>query len=523
MTEMRPIKNTSPNASADAAVGLTRRSLIQGSAAMATALSAPAAAFQAFLAKPAHARRMAAGSDYGPLVEVADANTGLPLLKLPQGFDYLSFGITGDRMADGTLTPGGHDGMAVIRGRGRHVTLVRNHELSSGPAFGRQDTPVFDDQAGGGTTNLVFDTRHARLVEDWASLSGTIRNCAGGHNPLGRSWLTCEETTASGHGYIFEVPAKGTASAVPIKDAGRFSHEAVAVDPRTGIVYETEDAGICGFYRYVPDQRHDLESGGRLQMARVRGSSFPVNLNGGNPGRNELATSLDLPVGDPIAIGESFPIEWVDIARPDPGIGEPSVVAQGIEQGGAVFTRGEGAWYSAGSVFWVSTDGGEARQGQIWEYNIREERMTLIFESTDPFALNNPDNITVAPSGSLLLCEDGGAVKDEFGAIVRGEQLVGLTPDGMLFPFAENNIVIPDDRPVGGRAGDQRTREWAGATFTFDGEWLFANIQTPGITFAITGPWERGPLGGRRERDDDERGHDERGHDEREENERNDD
>lgn len=511
MTEMRPIRGgANTDQSADPSHGLTRRSLLQGSAAMAASVSAPAAAFQAFMTKPAHARRMAASPDYGPLAEVIDANTGLPLLKLPQGFDYVSFGITGDPMADGTLTPGGHDGMAVTRGRGRRVTLVRNHELSSGPAFGHQETPIFDDEAGGGTTNLVFDTRHAQLVEDWASLSGTIRNCAGGLSPIGRSWLTCEETTTPGHGYIFDVPAKGTASALPIRDAGRFSHEAVAVDPRSGIVYETEDSGICGFYRYVPEQRRNLEGGGRLQMARVRGSSFPVNLNGGNPRRNDLATSLDLPVGDPIAIGESFPIEWVDIPEPDPMLDGPSVVAQGIAQGGAFFTRGEGAWYSAGSVFWTSTDGGEARQGQVWEYNIREERLTLIFESTDPFALNNPDNITVARSGALLLCEDGGGVRDETGAIIRGEQLVGLSTDGALFPFAENNIVIPDDQPVGGRTGDQRTREWAGATFTFDGEWLFANIQTPGITFAITGPWERGPLGGRGRDDDDERDDDDR-------------
>jgi secreted PhoX family phosphatase len=34
--------------------------------------------------------------------------------------------------------------------------------------------------------------------------------------------------------------------------------------------------------------------------------------------------------------------------------------------------------------------------------------------------------------------------------------------------------------------------EFAGATFF--GDWLFVNIQTPGITFAITGPWDSGPL-----------------------------
>ena len=38
--------------------------------------------------------------------------------------------------------------------------------------------------------------------------------------------------------------------------------------------------------------------------------------------------------------------------------------------------------------------------------------------------------------------------------------------------------------------GDYRGAEWAGATFSPDGDTLFVNIQTPGITFAITGPWD---------------------------------
>ena len=40
--------------------------------------------------------------------------------------------------------------------------------------------------------------------------------------------------------------------------------------------------------------------------------------------------------------------------------------------------------------------------------------------------------------------------------------------------------------------GDYRGQEWAGATF-FD-KWLFVNIQTPGVTFAIRGPWKKGSL-----------------------------
>ena len=54
---------------------------------------------------------------------------------------------------------------------------------------------------------------------------------------------------------------------------GRFTHEAIAVDPHTGIVYETEDAGFTsGFYRYVPSQRGKLAAGGTLQMLASKAS-----------------------------------------------------------------------------------------------------------------------------------------------------------------------------------------------------------------------------------------------------------
>jgi secreted PhoX family phosphatase len=45
---------------------------------------------------------------------------------------------------------------------------------------------------------------------------------------------------------------------------------------------------------------------------------------------------------------------------------------------------------------------------------------------------------------------------------------------GETFPLAHN------------RLGDE---EFAGATFSPDGATLFVNIQVPGTTFAIWGPW----------------------------------
>ena len=66
-----------------------------------------------------------------------------------------------------------------------------------------------------------------------------------------------------------------------------------------------------------------------------------------------------------------------------------------------------------------------------------------------------------------------------------------LAPGRDAVTVAENNIVLGRGNTLGIAAADCRDAEWAGATFDADGKTLYANIQTPGITFAITGPWDR--------------------------------
>jgi uncharacterized protein len=190
------------------------------------------------------------------------------------------------------------------------------------------------------------------------------------------TWISCEETLVEGHGWNFEV-GTFTGNPKPIKEMGRFSHEALMVDPRTGYVYETEDSDRAGFFKFVANPRGKLQGGGRLYMLKIW---------------NEDGVDL----GGAFEPGTTWNTSWVRID--DPTAASKSCFQQGFEKGGAVFRRLEGA----------------------------------------------ADQIAAA-----------------------------------------GKSVAP---------GNFTQQEWAGACFSPDGRWLFVNIQTPGITFAITGPWHKGPL-----------------------------
>lgn len=407
------------------------------------------------------------------LVPTACARTGLPLLELPPGSEYLSFGWTGDTMDDGRPTPARHDGMAVVRSTADRVTLIRNHEnYGDTGAFGAADL-TYDPAADGGCTVLEFDTRAAALTSARVALAGTTFNCAGGATPWG-TWLSGEEWVVGPgdpsrdrtralafereHGWMFEVSPHAPHRVRRLPALGRFQHEAAAVDPRTGLVYLTEDRSICGFYRFRPERRGDLAHGGRLQMLAARGLE---DARRGVPG------------------DRSWAVDWVDIADPErghtPGSRDAAgVVAQGLAQGGTRFARLEGCWYRDSIVYFASTSGGDAGCGQIWRYDAASSRLRLLYESPDAATLDSPDNLTVTPRGGLLICEDGDREATLLHHLSRG---------GVLTPLARNNVRLDGER--NGIAGDFRGREFAGACFSPDGRWLFLNIQSPGISFAI--------------------------------------
>ena len=479
----------------------SRRSFLRTSLAGASGLFAPGGVDLALAAISTGPRSSAQG--FGPLV--ADP---AGLLDLPSGFRYqlLSPGITeydgksdarfASKLSDGSPTPGSHDGMAAFPGPGGVTILVRNHELDpgEGPFVDVKRQRPYDPKSGGGTTTLWVDPER-KLVKSFASLSGTLRNCAGGRTPWG-SWLSAEEHTdmpgaedgrnadltpevSRPHGYIFEVDSRseGLVDPVPLKAMGRFRHEAVAIDPETGFAYLSEDMEDGLLYRFraaVLDRGTkpsalrvgDYAQGGVLEALRVK--ARPRLLT-----QNQKDTNA-------IKLGDSLEIEWVRIEEPDaamdnervagakkPRAAPTSTRAQGFANGCAQFARTEGIAYSNGSVYFCCTNGGPSKLGQVFRISLREQRLSLVVQSDDHSLLDGPDNICGAPWGDLVVCEDNLSKRENF--------VVGVTPQGRCYRIARN--------------AHPKKREFAGACFSPDGSTLFVNVQNPGLTFAIWGPW----------------------------------
>jgi len=467
-----------------AANTLTRRQFLRTCGVVTVGFVAYQKAFSAGVDAMAAAASQAEG--YGPLVEDPRG-----LIDLPQGFICRIVSRAGEEMDDGLLVPGRPDAMAAFPGPNGTTLIVCNHEcvrMSDGP-FGRNNTrlgripadKLYDMGAGmtpnpGGTTTIVWDTRVNIRARQFMSLAGTLINCAGGPTPWG-SWISCEETALTAgyheeekihclkdHGWCFEVPAShevGLADPVPLTGMGRFMHEAVGVDPRTGIVYLTEDRDDGLIYRFIPRQPGNLGAGGRLQAL--------VLLSGVRDASNWPTLK------ETVAIGERMNVRWIDLQDTDSP--KDDLRHRGHAAGACRFARGEGMWVGDGEVFWVCTSGGRSQIGQIFRYvpsaaegSEREKaapgRLELFIEPNDARRMVNPDNITISPWGDVIACEDTG------GSDCR---LVGITRAGTLYTLAHS----------------RRHGEFAGAVFSPDASTLFVNMLEQGLTLAITGPWKK--------------------------------
>ena len=386
------------------------------------------------------------------------------LLDLPGGFSYRVISSEGMAMSDGGQVPGNCDGMGCFALPGGRIALVRNHELSPGAAAGAILASGYDSTTAGvvlpgGTTTIVLDSATLAVQAQFRSLAGTIRNCAGGVTPWG-SWLSCEEDVTNAgsgvgrdHGYVFEVPAGATApvAPVPLTAMGRFRHEAAVVDPASGAVFLTEDRDDGLLYRFLPSQPGNLAAGGQLQALAF--------VDGRTDTRNWSSAA--------ITAGQWASLRWIDLSQPQAPVDD--LRQRGLAAGAARFARGEGIHVGRGELYFVCTSGGAARLGQVFRLDLSGtgSRLQLFYESNDASQFNFGDNITIAPDGQLIVCEDQGMPPID-------NHLRGITPQGVAYPIARLRT----------------SSELAGACFSPDGRILFLNVYSPGRTLAIAGPWQ---------------------------------
>jgi len=384
------------------------------------------------------------------------------ILSLPEGFSYTVVSGVGQIMNDGNPVPAKHDGMAAFQqklvrnGReiySRAVHLVRNHEIDVGQqlfgvdqgvrtsAFYRYDLMV----SAGGATTVVVDSRTGLVRRHNASLSGTVHNCAGGRTPW-NTWISCEEdvqtptsnpeNVSKKHGYNFELSAftpQRRIRPLPLKDMGRFRHEAAVTDPRTTNVFQTEDRPDSCFYAFVPRIRNrafgHLIRGGALYAMAIRlnqrstcnGERLPVSrLNGRNV--------VDTRTGMQAFLGQPLKVAWVKIDEPDPE--SDTVRREAQSKGASVFRKGEGLIFDEekGLAYFCASQGGDAELGQIWCYDPVNETVTLVLESVNKRFLALPDNIVVGPDKTLYVCEDN----------AERAHVVGIGENGKTFRMVEN-------------------------------------------------------------------------------------
>ena len=386
------------------------------------------------------------------------------IIDIHPSLDYKIISKEGENMSDGFKVPGLADGMGSFL-INDDIILVRNHEIvpKHGMQKGAFQNPRlqikelgnkhYDENAIGGTTNIILDKVSKDVQHQYLSLSGTHQNCAGGITPW-NTWLSCEENINKknknkvSHGYIFEVNPnkKGLNRPKPLKAMGRFNHEAVAFDSYNN-AYLTEDRSDGLIYKFIPKTKNNLNEG----------ELFALRIKNLEDGRNWDSPSTK--------VREKYSADWVKIEDFDPE--DDTIRNEGMIKGATPFARPEGIISDNKSIFICCTSGGRLKKGQIWKLkptSTNELLIELWYEVQDEASLNMPDNITTAPWGDLIICEDNSDIN----------RLWGLTSRGKPYLIAQNSYT---------------GSEFAGVCFSPIDNTMFVNLQWNGLTIRIDGNW----------------------------------
>ena len=389
---------------------LSRRDFIRGGAVAAGTLS-----FNPAFLRGAFARQAKPGpSPYGEL-QPADANG----LRLPQGFTSRLLGRGNQPLLPtGYTLPEFPDGAAIYPQPDGGWIMALNSEH---PIPGR-----------GGASGIRFD-KDGQITDAYRILEGTQTNCSGGKTPW-NTWLSCEEHDG---GHTWDCDIFGQKPAVELPALGTFSHEAACVDPIGKRVYQTEDEGDSGFYRFTPDAYPDLTKG-LLEVAIV-------NVNG--------------------------LVSWKRVPDPSAASAPTRKQVKGMTQ----FKRGEGLFFEYPFAYITTTS-----DAKIHAYNVVTETMEVLW-SGDEVKENSPavdiDQMTYTQGGEIFVCEDQGEMR-----------ISVLTADGrFMAPFLQ--LDGPEHTP-----SPEFGNETTGVVFDPSGTRMYFSAMRSyafGALYEVTGPFRR--------------------------------